>query len=221
MKYWHEALASDMRTLGVDEAGKGPVLGSMFVAGVVFSEDRIFDLAAMGVKDSKLVPAARREALERRILDIAEENYVLEVTPRMIDELRSVMTMNEIMVRCHSKVVSQLTAERAILDAADVDASRFALRVEARLTRPISVIAEHQADRRYLEVGAASILAKVRRDRSMRDLEKEFGCTMGSGYPADPDTICFLQSWLSETGDLPPCARRSWKTAQRLRASLM
>ncbi|HRS85583.1 MAG TPA: ribonuclease HII, partial [Methanothrix sp.] len=113
-----------MLLLGVDEAGKGPVIGSMFVAGLVIEEDRLFDLAGFGVKDSKLLTPGRREVLARKILGVASDHYILEVTPRVIDELRSVMTMNEIMVKSFSSVVARLHADRGILDAADVNEQR-------------------------------------------------------------------------------------------------
>ncbi len=181
-----------MRLLGADEAGKGPVIGSMFVAGVVIDEDRLFDLAALGVKDSKLLAPARREALAIRIEKIALDRYVLEVRPEVIDELRKIMSMNEIMVRSFSKVEVSKTS--------------------------MEVVAEHRADRNHPVVAAASILAKVRRDLSVREIEKAVGREIGSGYPSDPATIRFLESWVEEHGDLPPVARQSWKTAERIKA---
>ncbi|MGC9514830.1 ribonuclease HII [Methanocrinis sp.] len=207
-----------MRLLGADEAGKGPVIGSMFVAGVVIDEDRIFDLAALGVKDSKLLAPQRREQLAARIERIALDRYVLEVKPEVIDELRQLMTMNEIMVRSFSRVVEKLSAERAILDAADVNPGRFARRVKEESGTRMEVVAEHRADKNHLVVAAASILAKVARDRSVRELERSLGLEIGSGYPSDPATVRFLEDWAREHGDLPPFVRQSWKTAERIKA---
>jgi ribonuclease HII len=210
-----------MLLLGADEAGKGPVIGSMFVAGLVIEEDRLFDLAGFGVKDSKLLAPARREVLARKISAIATDHYILEVKPQMIDELREVMTMNEIMVRSFSSVVARLHADRAMLDAADVNAERFACRVKAASKTDMEVRAEHKADQRYQVVSAASILAKVRRDASMRELEEAMHCKIGSGYPHDQDTLDFLSQWVKEKHELPPCARHSWKTAERIKASFI
>lgn len=207
-----------MRLLGADEAGKGPVIGSMFVAGVVIDEDRLFDLAALGVKDSKLLSPARREVLAGRIEKIAFDKYVLEVRPEVIDELRKIMTMNDVMVRSFSKVLENLSADRAILDAADVNAERFARRVKEVSGTEMEVVAEHRADRNHPVVAAASILAKVKRDRSVREIEVAVGREIGSGYPSDPATVRFLESWVTEHGDLPPVARQSWKTAERIKA---
>jgi ribonuclease HII len=206
-----------MLLLGVDEAGKGPVIGSMFVVGVVVVEEKLFDLAALGVKDSKQLAPAKRELLARKILGLAEDHYVLEVTTETIDQLRQVLTMNDIMVRAHSQVVSKLSADRAILDAADVDEQRFGERVRKASGTTMEVIAQHRADQNYLVVSAASILAKTKRDQSMRELEREIGCSIGSGYPADPNTLAFLEQWVAEKGDLPGFVRKSWATAQRIK----
>ncbi len=210
-----------MLLLGVDEAGKGPVVGSMFVAGLVIDEDRLFDLAGFGVKDSKLLSPAKREILSRKILGVATDHYILEVPPKVIDELRLVMTMNEIMVKSFSSVVARLYADRGILDAADVNEQRFADRVKAESKTSMQILAEHKADARHQVVSAASILAKVKRDASMRELEEALHCKIGSGYPHDPDTLAFLNRWVQENRELPSCARHSWATAERIKASFI
>ena len=210
-----------MLLLGADEAGKGPVVGSMFVAGLVIEEDRLFDLAGFGVKDSKLLAPAKREILAKKITRIATDQYILEVKAHVIDELRGVMTMNEIMVKSFSSVVARLHADRAVLDAADVNAERFAQRVKAASKTTMDLTAEHKADQRHQVVSAASILAKVQRDASMRELEEAMHCKIGSGYPHDRDTIAFLERWVKENRDLPPCARHSWATAKRIKASFI
>jgi ribonuclease HII len=211
-----------MLLLGIDEAGKGPVIGSMFVAGLVVDQEKLFDLAAIGVKDSKLLSPDRRCILARKIEKIADDRYILEVPPGIIDELRQIMTMNDIMVRCFSQVLQHLSsANKAILDAADVDEARFGERVRKTSGTSMEILAEHKADRNHIVVGGASILAKVQRDLSVRELEKSFGCTIGSGYPNDPKTIEFLSIWVKEKGDLPPFARRSWATSERLKASFI
>jgi ribonuclease HII len=210
-----------MLLLGVDEAGKGPVIGSMFVAGVVIDEERLFDLAAMGVRDSKELSSAKREVLARRILNVAKDHYILEVSPQVIDELRGAITMNEIMVRCFSQVLKRLSADMAILDAADVNEKRFADRVRCASGSSMDIIAEHSADKNHRVVSAASILAKVRRDESIRELERSLRCKIGTGYPSDPETIEFLEGWIKDNKELPACARRSWTTAQRIKASFI
>jgi ribonuclease HII len=201
---------------GIDEAGKGPVLGPMCVAGILVDEGRLESLARLGVKDSKQLTPKRREALEIGIKKLADKYYILEVSPGQIDELRKIMTMNEIMVMCYVKVLGELRPERAFVDAADVIAERFGENIKKKYSGKIEIISEHNADEKYPIVSAASILAKVRRDALIKEIEKKVGVEIGSGYPSDPKTIQFLEKWVSEHGSLPDFARSSWETAKRV-----
>jgi ribonuclease HII len=205
------------REIGIDEAGKGPAIGSMFIAGV-----HNFDgLDALGVRDSKRLSPARREALAAQI-EAATEVFVVEMHAREIDERRRERTMNEIMVERFVDVLTHFLSDRAIVDAADVKPERFAANLGACYRNAcggeIALISENKADERYPLVSAASIVAKVHRDRSMRALEAELGCTIGSGYPSDPKTIQFLQSLREDRDfdDLPHYVRRSWRTVRDL-----
>lgn len=201
---------------GIDEAGKGPVLGPMCVAGVMMDEKKLDALSKIGVKDSKQLTAKKREALAVEIKKLADRYFILEVSPSQIDELRKIMTMNEIMVVCYAKVLDELKPDSAFVDAADVIAARFGENIRKKYSHEIEIISEHEADKKYPIVSAASILAKVQRDALVKALEKNVGVEIGSGYPADPKTIKFLENWIQEHGKLPDFARSSWETARRL-----
>ncbi|HUV79621.1 MAG TPA: ribonuclease HII [Candidatus Bathyarchaeia archaeon] len=202
-----------MREIGIDEAGKGPVIGAMFVAGVLNFEG----LEELGVKDSKRLSPAKREYLAERIEETTEV-YLVEMTASEIDEGRKMRTMNEIMVERFSDVLKYFQPDRAIVDAADVKPERFAANLRANYQKEvdaeIEIISEFKADDRYALVSAASIVAKVHRDRSIRALEVEVGAEIGSGYPADQKTIKFLKELLKEKylEDIPFYVRKSWKT---------
>lgn len=205
-----------MKISGIDEAGKGPVLGPMCVAGILLDEKKVDALTRLGVKDSKQLAPKRREALEAGIKKIVDKYYILEVSPSQIDELRKVMTMNEIMVTCYVRVLLELKPDRAFVDAADVIEQRFGENIKRKYTGEIEIISEHNADEKYPVVSAASILAKVRRDALVKQIERTLGVEIGSGYPSDPKTIRFLEKWIREHGSLPDFSRRSWETAKRL-----
>ena len=202
-----------IREIGVDEAGKGPVIGSMFVAGVLNFEG----LEKLGVKDSKRLSPTKREYLAKRIED-ATEVFVVEMTASAIDERRKTHTMNEIMVERFSVVIAHFQPDKAIVDAADVKPERFAANIrtnyEKAIGREIEIISEFKADDRYPLVSAASIVAKVHRDRSVRAIEAKLGVEIGSGYPSDPKTVQFLKGVLKETDfdAIPGYIRKSWKT---------
>jgi ribonuclease HII len=201
---------------GIDEAGKGPVLGPMCVAGVLLEDGKLGALKKIGVRDSKQLTAKKREVLAVEIKKLADKYYILEVSPLQIDELRKIMTMNEIMVACYVKVLEELKPDRAFVDAADVIAERFGENIREKYAKKLEITSEHNADQKYPIVSAASILAKVQRDALVKALEKNVGAEIGSGYPGDPKTIKFLENWVQEHGTLPDFARNSWETAQRM-----
>ncbi len=126
------------------------------------------------------------------------------------------MTMNQVMVICHAKVLDQLCPQKAYLDASDVNEKRFGENVGKKHRATIEIIAKHKADDLFPIVSAASILAKVRRDRCVREIEKKIGLPLGSGYPSDPKTRKFLENWIKEHGSIPDIARHSWKTCENL-----
>ena len=201
---------------GIDEAGKGPVLGPMCVAGLLVDENKLDRLVKLGVKDSKKQMPKKREALSVEIKKLADRIFILEVSPGQIDGLRKVITMNEIMVSCYVKVLEELKPESAFVDAADVIAERFGENIMKKYSGDLKITSEHNADENYPIVSAASILAKVRRDELVRNLERTVGKEIGSGYPADPKTIAFLESWVKEHGTLPDFARSSWETSKNI-----
>ena len=201
---------------GIDEAGKGPVLGPMCVAGLLLDEKKLRALTRLGVKDSKLLTPKKREALDVEIKKLADKYFILEVSPKQIDELRKMMTMNEIMVACYVKVLNELRPDSAFVDAADVIAERFGENIKKKYTGKIELISEHNADEKYPIVSAASILAKIQRDALVRKIGKSIGIEIGSGYPADPKTLRFLEKWTREHGKLPEFARSSWETSKKL-----
>lgn len=212
-----------MKIAGIDEAGKGPVIGPMCVGGVLLDEDKINTLRNLGVADSKKISPKKRPQFAGQIEKYSEKVFVFEIEARQIDELRKLMSMNDIMVIAFSKVLGQLHPEKAYVDAADINEERFGRRLleEYQKNYPekatnLSIISKHRADDRYPVVSAASIVAKVRRDELIEELRKEIGVDFGSGYPSDPKTKKFLADWYKENEELPAFVRHSWKTVENL-----
>ncbi|HEX2022630.1 MAG TPA: ribonuclease HII [Candidatus Thermoplasmatota archaeon] len=198
---------------GVDEAGRGPVLGPLVVAAVLIESDA--PLRDLGVKDSKQLTRARRDALEPRIRAVARrvETRVLpaeELNLRMPRE-----NLNQIEAKAFAELLARLQPLEAVLDACDVNAERFGREVGARLPKPCVIRSEHEADARHPVVAAASIIAKTERDRQMDALADRYG-DCGSGYSHDERTRAFLQDWVARRGSIPTFARREWETTKRL-----
>jgi len=196
--------------LGVDEAGRGPVLGPLVVAGVAVESD--VALRHMNVRDSKKLSPEKREALAPATWDL------LVVPADEIDMMRAEMSLNDFEAKLFAQLIERLHPDTAYVDAADVDEIEFKRCVQRELRFAVEVVSQHNADELFPVVSAASILAKVRRDREMRVIEEEIGDTIGSGYSSDPDTIAFLEKWIKKKGTLPPHTRTSWDTARRLLA---
>jgi ribonuclease HII len=193
---------------GVDEAGKGAVLGPMVVAAVCcHTEDECLRL---GMRDSKTLSRARRKEL----YDLVERYFttaVAVISPQEIDQCLEEMTINVCLARAHAGVIQELRPEKAYVDAVDVIAARHAETMRRFMDWDCTIISEHKADRSYPIVGAASIVAKVVRDREVEHLRGQYG-DFGSGYPADPLTRAYLERYFREHRAPPPFARKSWKT---------
>jgi len=199
---------------GVDEAGKGPVLGSMFAAAVRAPHEALPN----GIDDSKRLSPARREELSGKIrTDDRITVGLAEIRPSRIDA----GNMNELTVAAHAEAANEVaeSGDSGLFDAADVDAERFAARVGEKLDVDVTVGAVHGADASSDLVGAASIVAKSARERHVESLRERFG-EVGSGYPSDSTTRAFLRTYLNERGEFPPPTRLSWSTCASIRAEL-
>ena len=200
---------------GVDEAGKGPVMGPMVVAGVSVKNAKLIE--NLGFKDSKLLSSQRRLEL----FNLIKQNYSYEIeviNVEKIDEYRMKNQLNLLNRKAFEKVISKLNPNVAYVDAADVDEERFGREIKINLTNPndTDVISMHKADSMIPVVAAASIIAKQTRELEIKKLKKEIG-DFGSGYPSDERTIKFLKSYFHDYSKWPSGTRKSWKTIERIR----
>jgi ribonuclease HII len=200
--------------VGVDEAGKGPVVGSMFAAAVRVDPDAL----PGGVADSKSLSPQRREELAREIREVADAVGVAEITVARIDDPET--DMNALTVAAHAEALAAAAQEgdEVYADAGDANAVRFERNVVDAVPFDVDLRAEHSADESDPVVSAASIVAKVERDAHVGSLAAEYG-DLGSGYPGDPATRTFLREFVAENGRLPACARESWQTSKDVLAA--
>ena len=206
--------------IGVDEAGKGPVLGPM-VAAAVRVDDR--DLPD-GIDDSKQLTATRQESIAAELRESPVTDVGLGVVTT--DEIDDPETdMNSLTVAAQVRALGDVATDgdHVLVDAGDVSESRFARRVQEGVADAgtdteggvtIDVTAEHGADEASRLVGAASIIAKVERDSRIDAIGENYDPDIGSGYPSDPTTREFLAKYVDRHGELPACARASWATCE-------
>ncbi len=201
--------------LGIDEAGRGPVVGPMVMVGAQIKPEDLDKLKALNVKDSKLLSPKRREFLAGEIKKIAKIELV-KISAKRIDELMQVMTLNKIELNAFAKIINETDAKEVYIDLPE-NGNKFNLALVQKLHRKnIKLISEHKADVKYPIVSAASIIAKVERDRAIKEIEEKTGLEIGSGYPADPHTKNFLEKYMEAHGEFPDFVRHSWITVQRL-----
>lgn len=207
-----------MHRVGADEAGKGPVLGPMVAAAV-----RAEPAAIPGdVDDSKQVDPGRREELAAALREREDVAFGISVVP--VEDIDAPDTdMNGLTVRGQAEAIAAVArdGDGVLVDAGDVSAERFARRVRegaAEVGVAVDVRGEHGADEADPLVAAASVVAKVERDRRVATIaggDRE----VGSGYPSDPTTRAFLEEYVASNGELPDCARRSWATSDDVLAA--
>jgi ribonuclease HII len=204
---------------GVDESGRGCVLGPLVVAGVSVPASRVRMLRELGVRDSKKLSAKRRDALYPEILKLSNEVHWVSIPPREIDAVvsrgKKLRKLNYLEAVYFARVIDRLGAKRVTVDASDVIPERFRDDIVANLRTKCRVTSHHKADRDYPVVSAASIIAKVQRDRAV-DLLRQTHGDFGSGYPSDPVTRSYFAERMKKGEPLPGYVRKSWKTWLRL-----
>lgn len=212
---------------GVDEAGRGPVLGPLVVGSVAIPAADLHLLKEHGIRDSKDLNHAKRSAMAAWFHEQANQrgwlHQLVVCPPPRIDAAVANNGLNLLEVELFAEALNPFRTHLKqgidiLNDACDVNAERFTDRIAARLIQwpwPNSTIhSEHKADTNHAVVGMASILAKVKRDECITQLTTTLGFGIGSGYPSDPYTKAALPKLLE--GKSPhPELRWSWKTVQR------
>jgi len=207
-----------VKVLGIDEAGRGPVLGSMFIGGFLIDEKETSKLEDIGAKDSKKLSDRKRENIRGK-LDSIGDIYLEKFTASSIDRMMDVMSINDIELKGFADVIDRAEPDKVIMDLPEPDAEKFIGKIKDLMDtehHQVEFVAEHGADDEYPVVSAASIVAKSARESHVEDLHSKYGYDFASGYPHDKPTIEFIEKYIEQEGELPSETRKSWSTAQRL-----
>ncbi|MFA5060803.1 MAG: ribonuclease HII [Candidatus Pacearchaeota archaeon] len=207
-----------MKIIGIDDAGRGPVIGPMILAGVLIEEKDKKILKEWGAKDSKLLTPKKRKEIGDKIKKKFKSH--IEVTyPKEIDESDNLNYLEAIKA---AKIINKLTESISepidvIVDCPSVNLSSWGRDVSKLLKKPeiIKMYCEHKADVNHLVVSAASIIAKEKREEEIARLKKELEVDFGSGYPSDPKTKEFIRG-NHNNSKYSHTIRFSWETIIRI-----
>jgi ribonuclease HII len=202
---------------GIDEAGRGSVIGPLVIAGVTVEEGKLEHLKKLGVRDSKLLSPKRREELAKKIEKVADNVMVLKVGPCKIDGYRNQgIDLNRIEFMKMAEIISFLGPGTVYVDSPDVKPERLA-KILSKSANGARIVAEHKADVNYPIVSAASIVAKVERDAEIEKLKEKYG-DLGPGYSSNPVTMQWMRDWLAKNREFPEgVVRKTWITADSVR----
>ncbi|MCX8192534.1 MAG: ribonuclease HII [Nitrososphaeria archaeon] len=203
---------------GLDEAGRGSVIGPMIIAGVLISEEDIDQLIKISVRDSKELKPEERALLYGEIIKIAKSLKTVELSAREVDsqtKKNKGRGINNLEAQVFAEIINNLKPDIAYIDAPSRNIRAFKLTLVEMLKHPCKLIVEHRADKNYPVTAAASIIAKICRDREVEKLRKRFG-DFGSGYPHDHKTREFIRRAMTNKSDVTEYIRWSWKTISKL-----
>ena len=202
-----------MKICGVDDAGRGSMIGPMVIAGISIEKKNIPKLRKLGVRDSKKLSPKKRELLYKEIIKLVDDYHVIRIPPKTIDKYVFEHNLNHLEAKKMAAVITHLKSEISYVDSCDVNATRFGREI-SDLSNKSKVRSYHYADSRFVVVSAASIIAKVSRDRSIARLNKNY--QFGSGYPSDKKSVNFVKKLVSTKKPLPSSVRKSWKPVQKI-----
>ncbi|MEN2974843.1 MAG: ribonuclease HII [Candidatus Caldarchaeales archaeon] len=203
---------------GLDEAGRGSVIGPMVIAGVSVSEEDIEKLTEINVRDSKELRPVDRESLYEEIVKIAKALKVINLSAREVDsETRRSggRGINNLEARIFADIIDYLKPDIVYIDSPSKNVEAFRSIIDKMVRYRCRVIVEVKADKNYPVTAAASIIAKINRDREIEKLKERFG-DFGSGYPHDHKTREFIRKVMSSRSEAVELIRWSWKTISRV-----
>ena len=207
-----------MFKLGIDDAGRGPVIGPMVLAGCLIDEETEAEFKKLGVKDSKQLTPKRREFLMDLIRKKAETFETVIISASEIDRLnKKGVKLNEVEAFASARIINKINKGykkiKVVLDCPSTSIVKWQdfLKTKIKNLSNLEISCEHKADQNHIAVSAASILAKSIREKEMFKLKEIYGEEMGSGYPSDPRTKKFLKKNVKKYND-KGIFRKSWST---------
>jgi len=202
--------------LGIDEAGRGALIGPLVIAGLLIKKSKEKKLKELGVKDSKKILPKKRIEIDKEIKKIADDYIILKISSKQLNKEMEKRNLNEIEITRIAQIINSfwIRKPKVFIDAIETNTEKFRNKILKKLkNKDIEIITENFADEKFVIVGGASILAKVERDKEISKLHKECGF-FGSGYPSDERTVKFLKK--IDRNKYNEIVRLKWITSENI-----
>ena len=202
----------DSLIAGIDEAGRGPVIGPLVICIASCRRDDEKKLKKLASKDSKQLTAQKRVEIYEELKKFVAFRWI-EISAADLNQLMPGMSLNDIEARAMAELIKKLGEGDVMIDMPDRYSWTFRKRMEKFGVSRFE--AEHKADENYPIVAAASICAKILRDRKIEEIRKAT-VDFGSGYASDPKTLTCLKD-REKLKVLGPFIRTRWKTLENVK----
>ncbi len=212
------------KLIGIDDAGRGPVLGPMILAGILINEKDNKLLLSLGAKDSKQLTTKKREEIAQKLRKDFKHHIETTQANEIYKSLAKGTNLNTLEAIKAANIINNLAKQtkekiKVIIDCPSVNTDDWKKQVEKHLNKPIKnqiqILSEHKADINHLSCASASILAKSKRESEIKNIKEKIKIDFGSGYPSDPLTKDFLKKHLEEFLERG-IIRKSWNTYKKL-----
>ncbi|MCK5476486.1 MAG: ribonuclease HII [Candidatus Aenigmarchaeota archaeon] len=210
-----------MKILGIDEAGRGCVIGPLVMCGYQIDENNNeFIQIESRLKDSKQLSKTKREELYSVLTKLTESKAIMGIVEvEEIDRKMAEISLNDIEEKCALDIISSSEAKEIYIDCFSTKKNMKEEFIK-KAKKNVQIFLEFKADSKYKIVSAASIVAKVTRDNFIKKINEKYkkqGFIVGSGYPSDSITINFLNQYFKKFNKIPPEARTRWKTIENIK----
>lgn len=207
---------------GIDEAGRGAVIGPMIIAGVAIKATQQKKLKEIGVRDSKELTPQKREKIYKEIESLAKNIVVIKIPACIITSYQSKkINLDQIEAMKMANIVKMIEADKIYIDSIEQNSNKFENMIKTYLDKEYNLIVRNYLDESIPVVSAASIIAKVERDREIEEIKKEVNFDFGVGYSHDERTIKFIEKILLNEDSPPKYLRLKWETVKDVARKLI
>mgnify|MGYP000145908897 CR=1 FL=1 len=214
-----------MIVAGIDEAGRGAVIGPMVLAGVSIDSKNIKKLKAIGVKDSKELSPKRREEIFKEIEGFAKDIIVVKVSACKVSSFKSKgINLDKLESMKIAEIISVLNADKIYVDSIEQNSGKFERMIREFLPedrKDVELVVKNYLDESNPVVSAASIIAKVERDREIEQIKRRVNFDFGVGYSHDERTRVFIERILQTEEEPPNYLRVHWETVGDIARKLL